>query len=91
MSRFRTLATALVAVAAMTMCAMPVFANRVTETGTVTAVIMVTRVIAVVVRKAIQVQKTISNLNNVKIMASRIMLIAILALMWQDSMRSDTV
>lgn len=27
MSRFRTLATALVAVAAMTMCAMPVFAN----------------------------------------------------------------
>ncbi|MNO01867.1 hypothetical protein D3C81_2221300 [compost metagenome] len=52
---------------------------------------MVTRVIAVIVRKAIQVQKTISNLNNVKIMASRIMLIAILALMWQDSMRSDTV
>lgn len=86
MSRLRTLATALVAVAAMSMCAIPVSANPGNGNGNGNSGNhgnSGNKGNSSHSQKGNPCPKTTRNRNSVKIMASRTMLIVILAITWR--------
>lgn len=94
MSRLRTLAAAVVAVAAMTMCATPVLANPGNGNGNGNSGNhgnSGNKGNSGHSQKGHADQKITHNQNSVKIMVSRTMLIVTSAITWPDSMLSDTV